>query len=76
MTPLTHDQVVGIVGRLEDLRVAEIIETGASAAELVEARRWVAGDKRTLGDEQPLRPSIVSRLCDILRADEPEWYDS
>lgn len=75
MTTLTRDEVLGTMGPLDDLRIAEIIGTGATEAELIEAKRWVDGYKRTLGDDEPLRPSVVARLCDILRADEPEWYD-
>lgn len=72
---LTRQQVTDILGRCDDSRVVEIIGTGATPAEVVEAKRWVAGYKRTLSDDQPLRPSVVTRLCDILRAEEPEWYD-
>lgn len=75
MTKLTHDQVVDTLGRMDDLRIAEIIATGATLPELIEAKRWVAGYKRTLGDEDDMRPSVVTRLCDILRTEEPEWYD-
>jgi hypothetical protein len=75
MAKLIHDTVVKIVGPIDDLRATEIIGTGASEAELVEAKRWVAGYKRTLGDDEDLRPSVVTRLCDILRAEEPEWYE-
>jgi hypothetical protein len=75
MTELNHDRVTEILGRYDDLRIAEIIGTGATAAEVVEAKRWAEGYKRTLGDDQPLRPAVVTRLCDILRSEEPEWYD-
>lgn len=75
MTELNHDRVTEILGSYDDLRIAEIIGTGATAAEVVEAKRWAEGYKRTLGDDQPLRPAVVTRLCDILRGEEPEWYD-
>lgn len=76
MTKLTRDDVFEIMGRLDDLRVAEILGTEASPAELVEAKRWAAGYQRTIGDGDDLRASVVIKLCDILRAEEPEWYDS
>lgn len=75
MTTLTREQVTDILGRCDDMRVIEIIGTGATPAEVVEAKRWLAGYKRTLGDDQPLRASVVTKLYDILRAEEPEWYD-
>lgn len=70
---LTSDQVVDILGPLDDLRLAEILGTGATPAEVIEAKRWVAGYKRTLGDGDDMRPSIVTRLCDLIRAEDPGW---
>lgn len=67
-------QVEEIMGRLDDLKLAEILETGASPTELLEAKRWASGYKRTLPEDLPLRPSVVDRLCDIIRMDEPDWY--
>lgn len=75
-TQLTRQQVEEIMGRLDDLKLAEILETGASPPELVEAKRWIDGYQRTVPDDMPLRPSVVDAVCDIMRADEPEWYDS
>lgn len=78
MTPNTHitrQQVEDIMGRLDDLKLAEILETGASEPELLEAKRWMAGYTRTLPDDLPVRPIVVTRLCEIMRSDEPEWYE-
>jgi hypothetical protein len=72
---LTRQTVEEIMGRLDDLKLAEILETGASTAELVEAKRWTVGEKRPLPAATPLRLAVVDRLCDIIRMDEPEWYD-
>lgn len=73
-TQLDRQQVEEIMGRLDDLKLAEILRTGASTPELLEAKRWTAGYKRTLPDDLPIRPSIVNRLCEIIRMDEPDWY--
>lgn len=78
MTPnatLTRDRIEEIMGRLDDLRLAEILETRPSEPELMEAKRWMAGYVRTLADDAPMRPSVVTRLCDIMKADEPDWDD-
>lgn len=72
---LDRQAVEQIMGRLDDLKLAEILETGASAAELVEAKRWTIGYKRPLPADQPLRLAVIDRLCDIIRTDEPDWYD-
>lgn len=78
MTPnamLTRERVEEIMGRLDDLKLAEILGAGPSEPELMEAKRWMAGYVRTLADDAPMRPSVVSRVCEILRSDEPDWYD-
>lgn len=74
-TALSRSRIEQIMGRIDDLKAAEIIEAGASEPELLEAKRWMEGDKRTLSDDLPLRPSVVSQLCEILTNDEPDWLD-
>lgn len=73
-TALDRQTVEQIMGRLDDLKLAEILASGASPAELHEAKRWSFGDKRTVPAD--LRLSVVDRLCDILRTDDPEWDDT
>lgn len=72
---LSRGRIEQIMGRLDDLKAAEILEVGASEPELLEAKRWMAGDKRTLSEDLPVRPSVVSQVCDILKSDEPDWYE-
>jgi hypothetical protein len=72
---LTRDQVEAVLGRLDDLKLAEILDTGASPDELLEAKRWLAGYLHTVSDDAPVRNAVVTRVCDILGADEPEWYE-
>lgn len=72
---LTRDQVFDICGRLDDMRVATIIGTGASPAELMEAQSWTAADDY-MGEATRHPPSgRVARLVEILKADEPDWDD-
>ena len=75
MTKLTPETVTDILGRCDDMRMVEILDTGATPAEVMEAKRWADGDDRTLGDDQALRASVVTRLWDILTADEPDRED-
>lgn len=75
-TALDRQTVEEVMGRLDDLKLAEILRTGASPAELLEAKRWTAGDKRTVSDSLPIRLAVVDRLCDILRTDEPDWDEA
>ena len=66
---LTRSDVLAIVGRLDDARIAEIIASGATAAELTEAFAIVDAGEAGV----PRQPSgRVARLCEILSADMPE----
>ena len=71
MTGLTHEQIIDIVGRLDDDRVAEIIDTGATEAELMEAYSWMTSDGVTsgAGDRHSLS-GRVALVFEILTADE------
>ncbi|WP_404326813.1 hypothetical protein [Aerophototrophica crusticola] len=73
--PLTRDMVIEICGPMDDFRIASIIGTGVTPAQLTEAKGWMAADDvlgGTLGKR--LDPS-VARLIELLRADEAEWDD-
>lgn len=75
MAVVTHDQVLEIVGRINDTRIAEIIATGATPAQVTEAFAWLSEDEYLGGElEKPLS-GVVQQVYDILRADEPEWEE-
>ena len=75
MSRVTRDEVVDIVGRINDFRIAEIIATGATAAEVTEAFAWLTEDEHLGGDlERPLS-GVVAQVYEILRADEPDWEE-
>ncbi len=69
---LTRQEVIEIVGALDDFRVAEIIKTGATAAELTEAFSWLSVDGDLAVELQRTLSGTVAQLYDILTADEPE----
>ena len=71
----TRQQVEEVMGRLDDIKLAEIIEIGASPPELLEAKRWLLGYKRTVPDDLPVRPSVIGKVLDIMKSDEPDWYN-
>lgn len=66
MTDLTRDAIEQVVGSLDDDIVAEIIATGASREELVEAFEWLYADD-VMARELHREPSgRVAELCEIL----------
>jgi hypothetical protein len=78
MTSLTGKDIAALFGNLDDVVVADIIATGATAEELAEAHAWLANDEPLLNAGRPLPGGRVARLADILaviseeeEADEP-----
>ncbi len=72
---LTRQQVIDIVGRLDDMKMALIIATGATPAELMEARTWLHSDDYLGGDLGRSQAGRVGRLVELLKGDEGEWDD-
>lgn len=70
---LTRDEVVEIIGQVNDAKAAEIILTGATRAELMEAFTWLSEQGDLSAEVQRAPSGVVGRLCEILTADEPEW---
>ncbi|MTJ80888.1 MAG: hypothetical protein F8N37_07720 [Telmatospirillum sp.] len=70
---LTRQQVIEVVGRIDDDLLVEIIETGATQAELLEAKQWVDGQCRPVPAGSPLRSAIIEEVHEILAAEDPGW---
>jgi len=66
MAELSHDEVVGVLGRLSDVIIAEIIATGISKDELAAARERVVRDRKAHNPGPPLEPGPFAQVVDIL----------
>jgi hypothetical protein len=66
MPALTREDVIGALGRVDDMTVAEIIATGATLEEVAEAQAWVANDDLLLASGRPRAAGRVGQLVDIL----------
>lgn len=66
MTRLSRDDVVKAVDGADDVTIAQIIGTGATAEELAEAQAWLANDEPMINDLRPLAQGRVRELVDIL----------
>jgi hypothetical protein len=75
MTHLTRDDVIKAVGEIDDVTIAEIIGTGATADELAEAQAWQVNDDPLLNAGKPLPSGRVRELIDILAELEPDEDD-
>lgn len=71
--PLNHDDVVGVVGHIDDDKIAAIIAIGADMEELVEAYAWASDETDALGEAEKSLSGHVAQIYDILTTDE--WGD-
>lgn len=75
MTRLTRDEIIKAVGQVDDVTIAEIIGTGATAEELAEAQAWAVNDDPLLNAGRKLPTGRVRELIDILAELEPDQED-
>ena len=76
MTRLARDEIIKAVGQVDDVTIAEIIGTGATAEELAEAQAWAVNDDPLLNAGRKLPTGRVRELIDILAELEPDQEDS
>lgn len=70
--PLTRKDVIETIGDVDDVTVADIIATGATAQDLAEAQSWVLNDEALLNTGRPLPTGRVGQLVEIIRVKEQE----
>jgi hypothetical protein len=69
---LTRDEIVSVLGPVDDATIAEIAATGATLTDLREAWGWLHGDEALMGEGRPLPGTQIASLIEILGPDE-EW---
>ena len=70
--PATATDIIGILGPVEEALLLEILETGATATEVLEAFTWMNADDQ-IGTELERGPrGAVIRVYEILKREEPE----
>jgi hypothetical protein len=75
MGRITRDDAIRAIGRADEVAIAEMIGTGATADELAEAQAWMANDEPMLNAGRPLAQGRARQLVDILselQSDEEE----
>ena len=70
MSELTAEAVRKIAGQLDDSLLIEILKTGASEAELVEAFEWLYADDALSKSRHHPPDSRIALLRDILNRQE------
>jgi hypothetical protein len=69
---LTHDEIVSVLGPVDEELIAALMATGASIEELREAWGWLHNDEALMGAGRPLPGTRISELIDLLEPDQDE----
>ena len=69
---MTRQDVVSVLGPVDDVTIAEVISSGASLDELREAWGWAFGDEALMGQGRPLPGTRVAALIDLIEPDDEE----
>lgn len=69
---MTREDVVSVLGPMDEMLIADILSTGASFEDLREAWAWLNGDEALMGEGRPLPGTRVAELIDLLDADEDD----
>jgi len=69
--PATRQEIIDIVGSLDDAVLLEILRAGATAADVLEAFTWVnANDQIATEIERGPRGAVL-QVCEIMQQEEP-----
>lgn len=69
---MTREEIVSVLGPVDEELVAELVATGASAEELREAWVWLNSDEALMGAGRPLPGTRVAALIDLLEPDDED----
>ncbi|MER9301908.1 hypothetical protein [Mesorhizobium sp. M0496] len=72
---ITRQDVVSVLGPVDDGTIAEIIMSGASLEELREAWAWAFGDEALMNQGRPLPGTRIAALIDLIEPDEEDVAD-
>ncbi|MBY5334972.1 hypothetical protein HFO99_13675 [Rhizobium leguminosarum] len=67
---LSSEDVIAVLGPVDETLVADILATGASVRDLAEAWAWVNADEALLNEGRRLPAGKVAELVDLLEVDD------
>jgi hypothetical protein len=72
MMALTREEVVSVVGPVDETTIAEVVATQATLKELSEAWAWVNADEALIDQGRPMPTGRAAALIEILSDDDDE----
>lgn len=65
---MTRDDVISVLGPVDDAVIADIVSTGATIEELREAYVWIGADEALVNEGRQLPTPRVVTLIELLEA--------
>ena len=72
MAHLTRNDIVSVLGHVDEIVVADILATQAQLPELSQAWAWLNSDEAMMGEHRPLPTGRVAELVELLAPDDDE----
>ena len=69
---MSSEDVIAILGPVDETMTADGVATGASQTELAEAFAWVNSDEALMSERRPLPTGRTALLIDLLVSDQEE----
>ena len=69
---VTRQEIVALLGGVDDLVIAEIIRTGATQEELAEAWAWISNDEPLINSGRRLATGRVGQIVELLAAKQED----
>jgi hypothetical protein len=68
----TSEEIVAVLGTLDEAAVAAIIATGATLHDVEVAAQWLAGADDVMGKQREPLGGVAAAIAEIVEADQPE----
>ncbi|RRH88916.1 hypothetical protein EH240_34555 [Mesorhizobium tamadayense] len=69
---MTRDEIISVLGPVDEAVIADIALTGANIEELREAFAWISADEALVNEGRAMPGTRVARLIEILEPPEDE----
>ncbi|MER8767237.1 MAG: hypothetical protein E5W81_12195 [Mesorhizobium sp.] len=69
---MTRDEIISVLGPVDDAVIADIAATDGTVQELREALAWIAADEALVNEGRPLPTARVAMLIELLQGPDEE----
>lgn len=69
---MTRDDIISVLGPVDEAVIADIVSTGATIEELREAFAWIGADEALVNEGRQLPTARVAALIELLEAPDDE----